>query len=91
MQKKIIPIEYSQNQMDILINCPVKIDSSQPNTQKKWLSEPSWGSVLKLVEIEGFEQIGNAIGKEASKRFEDWYNEDRPEEVPLPGDYRGLE
>jgi dynein heavy chain len=46
---------------------------------------------LKLVEIEGFEKIGDAIAKEASKRFEDWYNEDRPEEVPLPGDYRGLD
>jgi len=77
--------------MDYLINCPGKIDSMNPNPVKKWLPESAWSSVLKLIEIEGFEGIANQIGKEASKRFEDWYNEDRPEDVPLPGDYRGLE
>jgi len=62
-----------------------------PNPVKKWLPESAWSSVLKLIEIEGFEGIANQIGKEASKRFEDWYNEDRPEDVALPGDYRALE
>jgi len=91
MAKKIVHIEYTQAQMDYLINCPTKIDPTNPNPIKKWLPDPSWGSVLKLTEIEGFEQIAVHIGKEASKRFEDWYNEDRPEDITLPLDYRALE
>jgi len=91
MAKKIIEIEYTQAQMDYLINCPAKIDPTNPNPIKKWLPDTAWGSVLKLCEIEGFEQIAVHIGKEASKRFEDWYNEDRPEDVTLPLDYRALE
>lgn len=77
--------------MDYLINCPMRNDPSNPNPIKKWLPDTAWASVLKLCEIEGFEAIKDQIGKEASKRFEDWYNEDRPEDVPLPGDYRSLE
>jgi dynein heavy chain len=91
MAKKIVDVNYTFLHMDFLINCPIKNDPTNPNPCKKWLSNEAWGSVLKLCEIEEFANIANAIGKEASKRFEDWYNENDPENVPLPGDYRGLE
>jgi hypothetical protein len=48
MAKKIVSVDYTQTQLDFLINCPQKIDPSNPNTQKKWLSDSAWGSVLKL-------------------------------------------
>jgi hypothetical protein len=57
MQKKIVPIDYTVAQMDYLVNCPVKFDPQNPNPVKKWLPDTAWSSVLKLVEIEGFEQI----------------------------------
>jgi dynein heavy chain, axonemal len=55
MAKNIVEIDYTQAQMDYLINCPTKIDPTNPNPIKKWLPDPAWGSVLKLCEIEGFE------------------------------------
>lgn len=91
MSKKIVDIDYTALQMDFLVNTTQKIDASFPKPQFKWLSDTAWGCVLKLCEIEGYEGLANQIAKESSKRFEDWYNDDRPEEVPLPGDYRSFE
>lgn len=91
MAKKIIDIDYTALQMDFLVNTTQKMDPSNPKPQFKWLSDLAWGSVLKLCEIEGYEGLANQIAKESSKRFEDWYNDDRPEEVPLPGDFRQFE
>jgi len=91
MAKKIIEIDYNAIQMDFLVNTTGKSDPTNPRPNFKWLSENAWGCVLRLCEIEGFESLANQIAKESSKRFEDWYNEDRPEEVPLPGDFRQFE
>ena len=91
MAKKIVDVNYTSQHMDFLINATPKVDPLNPNPCKKWLPTEAWGAVLRLTEIEEFSNIANAVGKEASKRFEDWYNENDPENVALPGDYRGLE
>lgn len=53
MQKKIIPCEYTEKEMQFLLQCPGKTDV--PNPLKEWLPDPSWYSIQKLIELEGFE------------------------------------
>jgi len=90
MQKGILDdVEFSQQEMNFLINCPTKTDI--PNPLKKWLPDLAWFSVQKLIEIELFESFANNLEKEAPKRFEDWYNEFAPENEKLPLDWKKLE
>lgn len=89
MQKKILPVEYTDKEMNFLLNCPIKMDV--PNTLKEWLPDLAWFGVQKLIEIEGFEPFAQNIEKEAPNRFKDWYNELQPEDEKLPLDWKKLE
>jgi len=77
--------------MNFLIFCPQKKEVPLPITLKKWLPEPVWFCVQKIIEIEMFEQFANHIELGAAKRFEDWYNELTPETEKLPLDWKKLE
>jgi dynein heavy chain len=55
MQKKIITIEYTDKEMQFLLNCP--INKATPNPLKECLPDLAWYSITKLIEIEGFEQF----------------------------------
>lgn len=55
MQKKIISVDYTQKEMQFLLNCPMS--TAVPNPLKEWLPDVSWNSMTKLVEIEGLEQF----------------------------------
>lgn len=89
MQKKIIEVEYTSQQMNFLLRCPLKTDS--PNPLKEWLPDLSWYSIQKLIEIEGFELFAQNLEKEAPNRFKDWYNELTPETEKLPLDWKKLD
>jgi len=89
MQKKIIPVEYTEREMNFLLNCPIK--NELPNTLKEWLPDIAWYGIQKLVEIEGFEAFAQNLEKEAPNRFKDWYNELTPEDEKLPLDWKKLE
>jgi dynein heavy chain len=91
MQKKIQlaqTIEYSDKEMHFLLNCPMNPSVPKPDSIKDWMPDSAWYSMQKLIELEGFEGLANAVEKELPKKFEDWYNELSPEEERLPGDYR---
>jgi hypothetical protein len=89
MQKKIIDVEYTPQQMSFLLRCPLKTDVINP--LKDWLPDIAWYSIQKLIEIEGFELFGQNVEKEAPNRFRDWYNELTPETEKLPLDWKRLE
>jgi len=89
MQKKIIEVDYTTQQMNFLLRCPIKTDS--PNPLKEWLPDLAWYSIQKLIEIEGFELFAQNLEKEAPNRFRDWYNELTPETEKLPLDWKRLE
>jgi len=89
MQKKILPVEYTQKEMYFLLNCPSRADV--PNPLKDWLPDLAWYAMQKLVEIEGFELFAQNVEKEAPNRFKDWYNELTPEDEKLPLDWKKLE
>jgi len=89
MQKKILPVEYTEKEMHFLLNCPSKADV--PNPLKEWLPDLAWYAMQKLVEVEGFELFAQNVEKEAPNRFKDWYNELTPEDEKLPLDWKKLE
>ena len=89
MQKEIIKIDYTQQQMNFLINCPM--NTAIPNPLKRWLPDAYWYSIQKLIEIDIFENFATNLVKDAPKRFEDWYNTLDPEERTLPLDWRSLD
>ena len=89
MAKQIVNLEYTQQQMSFLINCPTS--TAVPNPLKRWLPDASWYAVQKLIEIEMFEPFATNLAKDAPKRFEDWYNEQYPELKTLPLDWRSLD
>jgi dynein heavy chain len=89
MQKQILKVEYSEKEMQFLLQCPGKTDV--PNPLKEWLPDVAWYSMQKLIEIEGFEQFAQNVEKEAPNRFKDWYNELQPEDEKLPLDWKKLE
>ena len=89
MQKGLLEVEYTPQQMSFLINGPQ--NTSAPNPLKKWLPDQAWFTINKLIEIEGFENFVTNLVKDSPRRFEDWYNELSPEDCSLPLDWRTLE
>lgn len=89
MQKGILSVEYTPQEMSFLINCPMT--TLVPNPLKKWLPDKAWYSVQKFIELEGYEQFASHLSKEAPQRFEIWYNELNPEAKPLPLEWRSLD
>jgi len=43
------------------------------------------------MEISDFSALGDAISKEATVRFKEWFNEIDPEMRRVPGDYKHIE
>ncbi len=89
MQKHIIEVDYTPQQMSFLLRCPTKTDVVNP--LKEWLPDLAWYSIQRLIEIEGFEQFAQNVEKEAPTRFKEWYNELTPEIERLPLDWKKLE
>jgi dynein heavy chain len=55
MSKKIMQVEYTDKEMNYLINCPTRTDVMNP--LKEWLPDLAWFGLQKLNEIEGFENF----------------------------------
>jgi dynein heavy chain len=55
MSKKIMTTEYTEREMNYLINCPT--NTSIMNPLKEWLPDLAWYGLQKLNEIEGFENF----------------------------------
>lgn len=55
MAKKIMNTEYTDREMNYLINCPTS--SAIANPLKEWLPDLAWFGLQKLNEIEGFENF----------------------------------
>jgi len=89
MQKQVVEVAYTPQQMSFLINCPTS--TAVANPLKKWLPDKAWYSINKLIEIEGFEQFATNLSKDAPSRFQMWYNELDPEDRALPLEWRSLE
>ena len=90
MQKKILQVEYTHQEFNFLIQCPIKTDVPNP-LKKEWLPDLAWYSIQKLIEIEGFESFAQNLEKDSPTRFKQWYDELAPENEKLPLDWKKLE
>jgi len=91
MAKKIIQVDYSAKEFSFLINCPLDLEVPIPDHIATWLPEQAWQSIQSLIALPGFETLSNQIEKEATKRYEEWYNELAPEDEKLSGEFKRLE
>lgn len=87
MQKAMLAETYSQSKVDYLMFGPARTEASPCD----WLPDTYWGSVVALMEISDFSALGDAISKEATVRFKEWFNEIDPEMRRVPGDYKHIE
>jgi dynein heavy chain len=90
MQKGLLETAYDPLMMNFLLKCPLKTDTEKPGSLD-WLPDTSWFAVQKLVDIEEFQQFSQHLEKDAPTRFKDWYNDLKPEELPLPLEWKKLE
>ena len=89
MQKKVIEIEYEQQDMDFLINCIPKVGEANPLSD--WLPDVNWNNVQRLITLPRFITFSNNLVNDAPTRFKDWYNELSPENQKLPLEWKSLE
>ena len=83
---------------------PQVTDPDMESPFKDWLEAPQWQAVVELSQLEipgGEDEEGNPILElpfeslqsemlESSRRFRDWNDLERPEESPLPGDWKKI-
>jgi dynein heavy chain len=59
------------------------------NPLNEWLDDGTWLTCNALKEFEVFEKLpDDMVG--SAKRFREWFELERPEETPLPGDWKKL-
>lgn len=73
--------------LDFLLRAPQA--SGKGKVAVEWLSSPIKATVLALEEVEGFRGLFEDL-ESSAKRWAEWYHLDRPEEEPLPGDWKKL-
>jgi len=72
---------------DFLIKGPRA--SGIDNPLNEWLDDSAWLTCQALKEFEAFEKLpDDMVG--SAKRFREWFELERPEEVGLPGDWKKL-
>lgn len=88
-QQGRLPEDYNSSYFNFLLRAPMVIGVENPLAE--WLPNKNWSLVLKLVELEGFENFGTNMEKDAPNRFKEWFNELTPEDVKLPLDWKRLD
>ncbi len=77
--------ELDQRMFDFLIRGPKNLSTDNPLAE--WLDNAAWGAIQALKEITepvNFEPLAEEmIG--SAKRFREWYELERPEDVGMPG------
>eukprot|EP00928_Gymnodinium_smaydae_P023763 TRINITY_DN1947_c0_g1_i2.p1 TRINITY_DN1947_c0_g1~~TRINITY_DN1947_c0_g1_i2.p1 ORF type:complete len:4562 (+),score=1174.36 TRINITY_DN1947_c0_g1_i2:66-13751(+) len=81
--------EFSLSYFNFLLRGPVAVGVENPLSE--WLPSKVWGGILKLTELDGFDQFAGNVEKDAPNRFKDWFNELAPEDVKLPLDWKRLD
>ena len=74
-------------QFEFLLKAPRLAGASNPLPE--WMPDMAWASVQALKEQEEFASLPDDIIS-SSKRWRDWMELERPEEEPMPGDWKRL-
>ncbi|KAI8473051.1 MAG: flagellar outer dynein arm heavy chain beta [Monoraphidium minutum] len=79
--------ELQRAKFDVLLRGPKVMGVDNPLSD--WVPESVWGSVQALRELEDYANLpDDLVG--ASKRWREWMELERPEDEPLPGDWKRM-
>jgi len=87
--KGMLDEKFEPAYFNFLLRGPMAVGMDNPLIE--WCPNKVWGMVIKLSELEGFEQFSTNMEKDAPSRFKEWFNELCPEEVKLPLDWKKLD
>ena len=79
--------DLSQPLFDYLLKAPRMAGAANPLPE--WMPDSAWAAVQALKEIEEFGSLPDDIIGSA-KRWREWLELERPEEEPMPGDWKKL-
>ncbi|KAL0038617.1 hypothetical protein WJX79_000048 [Trebouxia sp. C0005] len=79
--------ELQQQKFDFLLRGPKVMGMENP--LKEWVLDSVWGSVQALKELEDYAALPDDLVGSA-KRWQEWMELERPEDEPLPGDWKRM-
>ncbi|KAK9808985.1 hypothetical protein WJX72_007373 [[Myrmecia] bisecta] len=79
--------ELQQQKFDYLLRGPKVMGVDNPLAE--WVSDTVWASVQALKELDDYAALpDDLVG--SSKRWQEWMELERPEDEPLPGDWKRM-
>ncbi|KAL0479464.1 dynein heavy chain [Acrasis kona] len=81
-------------QLEFLLRGPKYFGEERPETVAGWCSEASWAAVKALTEIEGTTPAFSTLPADMAgswRRWKEWCEFEKPEEKPLPLEWKNLE
>ena len=79
--------ELNYSKFEYLLRGPKVMGADNP--LHDWVSDSVWGSVQALKELDDYQSLpDDLIGQ--SKRWREWMELERPEDEPLPGDWKRM-
>jgi len=84
--------ELDNKMFEFLVRCPRLYDTEITENLKDWLSTTEWGAICALKDITepvNFATLPSDMDQQA-KRFKEWFELERPEDVGMPGEWKKL-
>ena len=79
--------ELQQQKFDFLLRGPKVLGEENPLSE--WVSDSVWASVQALKELEDYASLPDDLVGSA-KRWKEWMELERPEDEPVPGDWKRM-
>ena len=79
--------DLQQNKFDYLLRGPKVLGEENPLSE--WISDSIWANVQALKEIEDYSILPDDL-QGSAKRWKEWIELERPEDEPLPGDWKRM-
>uniref|UniRef100_A0A061SKG9 Flagellar outer dynein arm heavy chain beta n=1 Tax=Tetraselmis sp. GSL018 TaxID=582737 RepID=A0A061SKG9_9CHLO len=79
--------ELQQQKFDFLLRGPKVLGEENPLPE--WISDSVWASVQALKELEDYSTLPDDLVGSA-KRWKEWMELERPEDEPVPGDWKRM-
>jgi dynein heavy chain len=79
--------ELQQQKFDFLLRGPKVLGEENPLSE--WVSDSVWASVQALKELDDYSSLPDDLVGSA-KRWKEWMELERPEDEPVPGDWKRM-
>merc|ERR1711871_1290171 len=82
--------EITPTEMRLLVMGPLSMDPGSAGSLSEWMPAATWARVKGLEEVKPtLENIGDDMQKD-SEDWQIWFDSEKPENEPIPGDYKDL-